>query len=317
MKIQLKKRHLKFLRLSSETIREVTYSKKNTFFNFTNFSLPIHIKKISQNFLEWFIGFAEADGCFYIKKEKLKTENACQKGKKRLIFEISQKDPKILYKIKKTLGFGNVTNYKNKKGEIYWIYKISSKENVKRIISLFDGNLILIKRKRQFHKWVKEARKLKCLPKNFQSKNLKNFVKISKQNAWLSGFLDGDGGFYANMSCPGPRAKVSKALKQKFFFTQKNEKKNLEFILSLLESKSKIQKFSNANKKSYFRIEISSLKSHEILIDYLTKFPLKTLRKISFLRWKRVFNARKNLEHLCEKNIPKLEKLCKNINKFN
>lgn len=319
-KIQLKKRRLRFLRLSSETIRGITYLKKRKSFDFRYFSPPSHIKHIPKSFLEWFIGFSEGDGCFYIKKEKLVPSPHSgdvhirrAKIKTRLIFEIGQKDPKILYTIKKTLGFGSVNSWKNKKGDIYWVYRVNSKENIKRLICLFDGNLILIKRKKQFQKWLKEARKLKCLPKNFQIKNLSTFVEISKEHAWLSGFIDADGGFYANMTTASVRSKVSKALKQKFFITQKNEKRNLQLILTLFESKSKIQKFS-VNKKTYFRIELSSLFSHESIVNYLTEFPLKTLRRISFGRWKRLVYARVNREHLCEQNISKLEKLCKNLN---
>lgn len=64
-----------------------------------------------------------------------------------------------------------------------------------------------------------------------------------------------------------------------------------------------------------FRVEISSLQSHQLMIQYFQKFKLKTNKYISFHRWSRVVKAREKNAHLCEINIPKLTRLCKAINK--
>lgn len=83
---------------SSETTREAPLNKNFNFdYYFNNFK-PKHIKPNDYLFLEWFIGFSEGDGSFTISN-------------KRCYFSINQKDIKILYKIKKNLGFGQVFKY--------------------------------------------------------------------------------------------------------------------------------------------------------------------------------------------------------------
>lgn len=83
---------------SSETTRETPFIN----FDFTEFmknAVPSHINHIDQHYLEWLVGFIEGDGTFYFRKDN---------NNFRLGFEISQKDPKVLFQIKKTLGFGSV-----------------------------------------------------------------------------------------------------------------------------------------------------------------------------------------------------------------
>lgn len=103
-----------------------------------------------------------------------------------------------------------------------------------------------------------------------------------------------------------------------------DEKKVLQKIEICFKSKAKVSKvYSKAkskqmsNKTKYFCIEMSSLPSHELLQQYLQIFPLKTFKWIAFCRWSRVLEARKKNFHLCENNLPKLERLCKSINDLN
>lgn len=239
------------------------------------------------------------------------------------MFEICQKDPKVLYLIKKTLGFGSVKISKRKSGK-YWVYKIYSKKNIQKIIHLFNGNLVLTKRKVQFERWLKAAKLWKCLPRAFQKKNFYRFVTVSTKTAWLSGFIDAEGCFYATLSTPSHRSKVTRSLKQKFHLTQKNvydEKELLQKIGICFKSKAKVAKTYSkgkqkriSNRTKYFRIEMSSLDSHELLKQYLQTFPLRTKKWIAFCRWARIVEARRMNYHLCENNLPKLEKLCKAIN---
>jgi len=53
-------------------------------------------KPIDQSWLEWFVGFAEGDGSWYVSGT-------------RLYFSVTQKESAILYHIQDTLGFGSVS----------------------------------------------------------------------------------------------------------------------------------------------------------------------------------------------------------------
>ena len=290
-------------------------------FNFDNFKqiAPTHVqKKLQTHFLEWFIGFAEGDGSFYIKRPSGKST------KLRLIFEVGQKDPKVLYLIKKQLGFGTVNSF-HRDGEEYFVYRLSSKQNIQRIIHLFNGNLVLTKRKVQFYLWLRAAYRLKCLPPDFKNKIFSRYVHISEKTAWCSGFIDAEGCFYATFSTPGQGSKMQKTIRQKMTLTQKHiydETAILECIGKIFKSKSKVQQIYNKRKSSYSntyntpyrRLEISSVESHLLIINYLKKFPLHTDKHINSLRWGRLVRACVAKDHLNPLRLNSLSRLANSIN---
>lgn len=158
------------------------------------------------------------------------------------------------------------------------------------------------------------AKKKNYLPPNFKNKQIKRQASI--QTAWLSGFIDAEGCFYANVSTPAPRSLVSFSLKQTMHITQKNEydeKQVLEKIGKLFFSEANVHK---ANENFSYRIEISSLKSHQQIRKYLSRFKLKTNKYISFCRWLRILTVREKKENLVKANMSKLQRLCSVINSY-
>ena len=162
---------------SSETTREAPLNLSKSFcFNvyFIHFK-PQHIKLNNSKFLEWFIGFSEGDGSFIVSNE-------------RNYFIINQKDLKILYKIKKNLGFGQVSKY-TQNNNSYGRYVVQDKKNCERLAHIFNGNLVLEKTNIRFQFWLKTL--------NIQPLNKKGTLKLD--NAWLSGFIDAEGCFSAKL----------------------------------------------------------------------------------------------------------------------
>ncbi len=137
---------------SSETTREPP------FFNFDFANYIKHHRpelqcqeeiSITTHFLEWFIGFAESNGCF---------ESRLTKDGPRISFTIVQKDLQLLYKVKKglgpfrdlqeifsCLGFGSFSKDRN-----YLHFRVDDKRGIQRLQSIFNGNLVLPKRRTQF-----------------------------------------------------------------------------------------------------------------------------------------------------------------------
>jgi len=276
---------------SSETTREPPFTVENLQlvenrfqslpivknFTFTKSFLPKHKKEIDFSFLEWFIGFTEGDGCFCSRIEG---------NRPRLSFEIVQKDAKLMYKIRTTLGFGKVLpSVRN--NQTYWKYSIEDKQNLQRIMLLFNGNLVLPKRCAQFKKWV-TAGKLIC-PETFVLKNQR--VQVCLKTGWLSGFIEAEGCFYANLRVNQLRLDAF-SFNQKLTITQKDTHGEcivLQEILFLFQSSGKIH---IAKKPNCYRIQFDSLKSQAIIIDYFCKFPLLGNKKIAFLRWWRIYLRR-------------------------
>lgn len=109
-------------------------------FNFDNVSplLPQHIKRYDQSFLEWFVGFAEGDGCFGINFTN-----------HRISFLINQKDPRVLRFIRTRLGFGSVRSYGG-----YFRYSVTKREQLLLLAAIFSGNLALEKTRARFLVWL-------------------------------------------------------------------------------------------------------------------------------------------------------------------
>lgn len=62
---------------------------------------------------------------------------------------------------------------------------------------------------------------------------------------------------------------------------------------------------------SYYTVNISSW---DIIVNYFTKFPLKTNKKLSFEKWKIIYEAIKNKQHLIPEQREQLSILSKTIN---
>lgn len=285
---------------SSETTREPP-SHSFSFENFYNFQGK---KGINESFLQWFIGFSEGDGSFVSRKDG---------GRLRWSFEISQKNPRTLKRIRTQLGFGRVRPC----GE-YFKYQVTDIAGLQRIIAIFHGNLVLPKRRVQFERWLSEMT-FQFHHISFQCRE----VLPSLETGWLAGFLDAEGCFYANFTTPSNRSNLSARLTQRVTLTQQDLAGDVEilfyigkllFVPETTESENRKHfNVSLAKKPNVYRLDIASSKSQGILIAYLRLFPLVE-KAVPFARWLRVYNQRVQGLHLTERGIRRIQRLCKRIN---
>nr|YP_009538400.1 putative LAGLIDADG homing endonuclease [Capsosiphon fulvescens]AWX64089.1 putative LAGLIDADG homing endonuclease [Capsosiphon fulvescens] len=293
---------------SSETIRGALS------FNFSSYKkvVPSHIKQIDISFLQWFIGFVEGDGSFIVSKKN--------KNNKQLMFIINQKDPKLMFKIKKKLGFGNVTNYEQD-GQIYYRYSVSSLKNITRLMHLFNGNLILEKVNTRFQTWISQYNE-----QDFRSPItlLNQSPCLDLNSGWLSGFIDADGGFYARLKIDSMR--LTWRLNMKFYITQKQEYKVLQvikFLFStdhqpLIINSSDVTKNIYNMKKDYYRLELTNAKHILNVINYLNIYPLQGNKNIIFKRWERIYGNKIILKSIKTnfhtKSFKRFKRLVDNLN---
>lgn len=293
---------------SSETTR------KALFFNFEEYEKikPSHIITLDTVFLEWFIGFTEGDGSFIMKNPTVSNE------KIQLVFTIQQKDVKLLHKIKTTLGFGSVSLQKHTQLYRYDVFKLN---DITRLIHLFNGNIVLQKVWKRFEIWVNTYNYLNTTRAAgvFSTKVIicKPYSReCCLQSGWLSGFIEADGGFYANFR-QHLKSRLGYCFSFKFYITQKYEKKVLETIGNLfraccLKNRKPISLYKYKSKTHVYRLDISNHNEIGLIISYLDLYPLKGKKHITFLRWKRVFNQRTKLIEnvdLSEKSLLKLKNL--------
>jgi len=270
---------------SSETIRKTTFN----FFNYTQ-NIVSHQTTINKDFLEWFIGFTEGDGSFIVSND-------------RLFFIINQKEQKILYAIKKNLGFGKVSTYKT-----YSRYIVADRKKIDKLICIFNGNLVLDKTNTRFLSWL-HARNIYSIEKiEYLQKN--EFTCFS-DNAWLSGFIDAEGCFNAT-KIKDSRYTLKFRVRLRFILDQKNEKQVFYKLQSFLQS----GVISNRIKVEHmFRFTSTSISSYEILIKYLQRYSLRSIKKVSFLRFCFLLQYIKNRKNLPWENkvLLRIENLLKNI----
>lgn len=278
-----------FILGSSETTREAPIESKAFCFNDYLFHYqPEHIQSTPIHFLEWFVGFSEAGASFIISKQQ------CS-------FVINQKDVKILYKIKTILGFGRVYKY-SQKNEQLGRYLVGDKQNCERLVAIFNGNFVLEKTKARFQFWAKML--------NQNSIFSKKTGQLQLKNAWLSGFIDAEGCFYAKIR-KSPKNRFGLKIEKKFSLNQKGEKRFFSDLKKLLKSNAQIQEIKKKT-STYFKLEVCSMKSNQILLNYLITFPCQGQKKIASLRYRRILGYIERKEHLNQIGFKRIQRLCKN-----
>lgn len=242
----------------------------------------------------------------------------------------SEKDKSLAYYIKAYLGYGSVSNIKDKKAVKL---VVSHSKGLIKIVSLVNGKLRLISKINQLNdKLIPYLNNLKCHKDlNFKLDNVTIDNTSNLNNHWLAGFSDADASFQI------------KILKRQI--TKQN--------LTKLEKKSSLKLFSVPSEiKSVSRTEIRlnfqiDLKTPEILylikekfggnigyrqtqntyyygstsftvaqnfIDYFNKYHLLSSKHISYIKWRKVYLMIQNKEHLTIDGIEKIKKIKSTLN---
>lgn len=241
------------LNISSETTNEKNYDKK---------------------FIEWFIGFTEINGNFIVNKNG------------SLEFKITQlvENVQVLYKIKKILGIGTVS-IQDKKNNVYH-YRIIRKELLLEIINIFNGNIYLPKKQKEFELFVLSFNN------NYKSNiELKeNKLKPSFNNGWLSGFIETEGSFYI---CYKEKTKEqNNKISLRIIIDEQENIEIMEEINLLLKGN-----INNQNLYNGYNITVGVKRMFNIL-KYLKSYPLRTKKIIKYKSFYNIYNLIKEGVHL-------------------
>lgn len=192
-----------------EKYLEYKFSKNNS--KELSKNLKQIVPKASRQFIEWFVGFTDAEGCFYISS--LKNVNYVTF---KFIIELHKDDIEILYKICEILGIGKVSI----SGDSARFTVNKFEEIVNVLIPIFQKfplqttkyldftcflQAIMIKNKvglkgslsqqeKDIITQMKESMNTKRLIISEKEENLLN-QKVSITKWWLLGFIEGEGTF--------------------------------------------------------------------------------------------------------------------------
>ena len=254
-------------------------------------------KKPSAQWLTWLIGFAEGDGSFIVT------------NRGDLMFVITQNNYniEILHEIQRGLGVGRVIIQSKALNASQ--YTVQDQIGLSLIVSLFNGNLILPSRQIGFEKFItgynniidKPRAPIRTIPK---IQLINKTPTFSLNDCWLVGFSDSEACFHARFRKTNYRFEYS--------VSQKHDanKKVLERIQELFNA-GVVKPHSQPGHWSYYTVNLSSC---EIIVNYFSKFPLKTNKKQSFKKWKIIYEAIKKKQHLIPEQREQLSILSKTIN---
>lgn len=280
---------------SSETIREVTLTTR-----------------ISKDELDWFIGFAEGDGCLHTN------------GGKRLWFILTQKEARILFQVRTMLGFGTI----NKTALGYFRYEVSNQAGLLQLITIFHGRLRTQKKAQDFVSWLSvwnqnpnRKEQLETTSNRWFSKNknrdvLKSNTKaesepelfseaaVDTKNAWISGFIDAEGGFSISISPEG-------RIRPRMFCDQKTD----HFVLSRIATAFGAGRVRERKQQQY-RWMMDTWCHIPKIMKYFRRYPLRTKKHIVYCRWIKIYRMYERKEHLTAEGAQRIQVLSLKLNSF-
>lgn len=244
---------------------------------------------INEKFKWWFIGFVEGDGSFILNKDGY------------LEFKITQSsvDAQILFYIKKELGFGSVV-VQDKTNKTHQ-YRVRDKNNILKLINIFNGNIITKYINNQFMLWLEGFNK----KYNDNVKFIEPKFKVNLNNAWLSGFTDAEGCFTSSVltSKEGRTTVIVR-----YVVSQKDDKEFSQDLANLINGYvTHIKSYNGYN-------TVVNFSKLNIILNYLNTYPLKTKKLISYHRWLKVYDLVKNKKHFTNDGLEVIRNLAKKIN---
>lgn len=283
----------------SETTRETSFFAFHAYYN-TLFKNRNHL---SDEWLTWFIGFAEGDGAIQTYDEG-----------KRVRFVLTQKESDILHKIQYKFNIGVVKHFprpskrvgKSGKNNDFYRWMVDNPSHILLLAFLFNGNLAQNHRIKQLALWVN------ALNNRFGSETIKlnNIpVSVTLQDGWLSGFTDAEGCFNVSITA-NSRYILGHVIKMRYILDQKDI-----FILNKIYELFGFGKVTlRSGTDDVYRYTVTGFKVLNDVIAYFKLFPLQTKKALSFEKWLTVHNQVSNKLHLTEEGLSQVRTLQKQIN---
>lgn len=264
--------------------------KQNNYYNQNNNDVLKH-----NPWNEWFAGFVDGDGYFYINK------------KNEISFEITTSiiDIRILSNIKNKLNGGSI---QIRSGSASVRYRVKQKQIILQIVHRLNGRLYNFRRLQQFEKCCKLLNiEFKC-----------SLLNIDFNNKYLSGLIDSDGTIAISVSKTNAKNSQLSGLAGKIKRLEQSRGNNQLYlkITSISEENLSIIKktyyfgkiyMEKANKKNKvpnkkYHWTVNSYKEFVDLYEYLKKNPLKSVKMHRIRLVFHYFHYKKLKYHLKEPN---------------
>jgi hypothetical protein len=283
---------------------------------------------------QWITGFTDAEGCFSVIIE-IKDLSS---WKVRTSFEINLhlKDVKVLHLINSYFGVGSVYTRPNLNRCVYRVSK--NEELLKVIIPHFSKYPLLTQKKGDFLLWS-EVIKMKSSKNHLTSDGFQSilsyYAAINKGTSpkvakyfpnikavdrpfielpnsldpnWMTGFVDGDGGFIINI-------RENKKVEFRFHIAQHSKDYNLLCLFKDFFNSGNVYLRSNLSTP---RCDFVVQTFKDILnkvIPHFNKYSLKTSKKLDYLDFYKALLIVNNKKPLSNEDLDKIKELKTGMNK--
>ena len=198
---------------------------------------------------------------------------------------IRQKDPKVLYYIRNHLGFGHI--YHDTDG--YYSFRVYKQQHTGLLVKLLNGNIVLQRIKKRYRDLF----------------TCERTVYPSIQDAWLSGFTQGDGGFNINIS-RRDKTLTGYRVRLRYYLDQKEAEKDLSYIASHLIRSGRVRPRSG---DKMYRYTMDTHSTIPLLRYYFQKFPLQGLKHILQVKWFKAYHLIQTKAHLTEYGLCRIRRI--------
>ena len=224
-------------------------------------------------------GLIEGDGTIIVPKVERSINGKLNYASIQLVFDT--RDLALALIIQKTLGHGSIAK---KKGLNAYVLTINNNQGMTLIVNLINGYMRTPKiyALHRLIDWLNNKLNL-----TIEKKGLN--INPIDQDSWLAGFIDADGHFLVRTTLTEKYPKIE----CKFELCQRqvdhNKQSNLEFLNLIAELLlTSVKEIRTDRLKPEYRVRTTSLKGNNILINYLTEYPLFSSKHLNYDDWNKI-----------------------------
>lgn len=271
-----------------------------------SFYRKIHTNAASENDnLSYHLaGLIESEGCIEVPNSERSPKGRWNNPSIQIVFD--SRDLSFALVLQKELRNGSIFK---QKGANAYVLTFNSKESILLIVSLINGKMRTPKIEALYRliDWLKDS-SIKKLPLNTEPLD---------SNAWLAGFIDGDGHFYVRVTGANKkrnygvvecRFELTQAQKTARGLSNYNFMKDIGTILG-----SSLKEVRGDSKHPQYLVRTINLTSNIKMESYLDKYPLFSSKFLNYKDWLKVLEYKKIRKY----DIESIEKIIEIKNGIN
>src|ERR1043165_3698320 len=249
-------------------------------------------------------GLIESDGCIVVPKSFRSPKGKIYYPSIQISFNI--KDYPLAVRIKQVIGHGSIQNFEARGACILYI---NNAQGVQVVVNLINGKMRTPK--------VEALHRLITYLNITSSKQPIPLLGIDEtclfSNAWLAGFVDGDGHFC--VAIPSSSLERGKGVGSPRLVVEQKENRtstgesNRGLMLKIAQTFEGFltHRDRGAIKGSSYTVTIGKSSSLLLVIQYFSLFPLFSSKRLNYLDWKAVTEMVQNREHLTPEGFLKIK----------